>query len=48
MDELIDLVEDNISRMKGTIEYNKQYYNYPFTGDCDHYNKLMLLHNRLE
>jgi hypothetical protein len=48
MDELIQVVEDRISTLKTSIEYNKKYTNYPFTDDCDHYYKLMLLQNRAD
>ena len=48
MDELIQVVEKNINSLKKTIEHNKKYYDYPFTSNCDHYYKLLLLHNRLE
>ncbi|MDF2960317.1 MAG: hypothetical protein K0S39_2052 [Paenibacillus sp.] len=48
VDELIQLVEKNITSLKSSIEYNKKYFDYPFTNNCEHYYKLMLLHNRLE
>jgi hypothetical protein len=48
MDELLDLVEKNITVIKSTIERNKKYHDYPFTNNCDHYYTLILLQNRLD
>ncbi|MCZ8513392.1 hypothetical protein O9H85_13330 [Paenibacillus filicis] len=48
MDELIRVVENKINILRASIEYNKKYFDFPFTNNCNHYYKLMLLHNRLE
>jgi hypothetical protein len=48
VDELILVVESKIKSLRDSIEYNKKYFDYPFTNNCDHYYKLLLLHNRLE
>ncbi|WP_144028905.1 hypothetical protein [Paenibacillus tyrfis] len=48
MDELIQVVENKINSLRASVEYNKKYFDFPFTNNSDHYYKLMLLHNRLE
>ncbi|UUZ80524.1 hypothetical protein LJK88_37560 [Paenibacillus sp. P26] len=48
MNELIDFTNSQVIALKAVIERDKKYFSYPFTNNCDHYYRLLLLHNRLE
>lgn len=48
MNELISVIEKRILSLKSDIERSKNYMDYPFTSNCDHIYRVLLLHNHLE
>ncbi|KRE96905.1 hypothetical protein ASG89_30720 [Paenibacillus sp. Soil766] len=46
MEELLNVVSEGIKKINTNIARNKKYFDYPFTSNCDHYYKLMLLHSQ--
>jgi hypothetical protein len=48
MEELLNVVSASIKKINTNIARNKKYFDYPFTSNCDHYYKLMLLHSQSE
>lgn len=48
MEELLNVVSDSIKKINTNIARNKKYFDYPFTSNCSHYYKLMLLHSQSE
>lgn len=48
MEELLDEVDRILKIIKANVERNKKYHDYPFTQNCDHYYKLILLQNSLD
>lgn len=48
MEELLDEVDRILKTFKANVERNMKYHDYPFTQNCDHYYKLILLQNSLD
>ncbi|MDQ0888528.1 hypothetical protein QFZ81_003616 [Paenibacillus sp. V4I9] len=48
MEELMNVVQEKIKIMDANISRNKKYFDYPFTSNCNHYYKLILLHSQAE
>ncbi|MEC0270475.1 hypothetical protein [Paenibacillus anseongense] len=48
LEELIKVVDANLKSFKANIARNKKYFDYPFTNNCDHYYKLILMHKQFE
>ncbi|CAN7310873.1 hypothetical protein LJR153_001682 [Paenibacillus sp. LjRoot153] len=48
MEELLNVVSEGINKINTNIARNKKYFDYPFTTNCGHFYKLLLLHSQVE
>lgn len=48
MNELINEIQNNIDIYENSLARNKKHYEYPFSQNCDHYYKLIILQKTLD